>query len=237
MKKLFTLFFINLALVLQAQSITIYQPNCFSNTVLTKNGTTTINGTTRNTYEGGNPTAIRVIYSSYAGGRWEIQLEVFAWVTCYYNTTASAPLAPAKGLGTWVSTGAVSGCDNLATFSGTGTTTTLPVELINFDANTEGSKTHLTWRTASEVNSKHFDIERSADGQHYTSIGQVKSLGNTAIGSAYQYTDTEPLAGIAYYRLKQTDFDGKFDYSPVVSVNRDKTQNKALVMTIPLPKP
>lgn len=73
------------------------------------------------------------------------------------------------------------------------------IELTHFDANTEGSKNLLTWRTASERDNKHFDIERSADGQHYTSIGQVKSLGNTAIGNAYQYTDTEPLTGIAYY--------------------------------------
>jgi hypothetical protein len=233
MKNCFTLFFISLALVIQAQSITINQPGCFSNTVLSKNGTTAINGTTRNTYEGGSP-VIRVIYTSYGGGRWEIQLDVFSWITCYYNTTASAPLAPAKGLGTWVSTGAVNGCNNLTTFSGTGTTITIPIELTHFDANTEGSKNLLTWRTASERDNKHFDIERSADGQNFTNIGQVKSLGNTAIGNAYQYTDTEPLAGIAYYRLKQTDFDGKFDYSPVVSVNRDKTQNKARVVTNPV---
>lgn len=233
MKNCFTLFFISLALAIQAQSITIYQPNCFSNTVLNKVGTTAINSTTRNTYEGGNP-VIRVIYTSTGGGRWEIQLDVFTWITCYYNTTASAPLAPAKGLGTWVSTQAVSGCDNLATFSGTGTTTVIPIELIHFDADTEGSKNPLTWRTASERDNKHFDIERSADGQNFKSIGQVKSLGNTASGNDYQYTDTEPLAGIAYYRLKQTDFDGKFDYSPVVSVNRDKTQNKARIMSNPV---
>jgi hypothetical protein len=213
MKNCFTLFFISLALVLQAQSITINQPGCFSNTVLNKNGTTAINGTTRNTYEGGNP-VIRVIYSSYGGGRWEIQLDVFSWITCYYNTTASAPLAPAKGLGTWVSTGAVNGCNNLSTFSGTGTTTILPVELINFDANTEGSKNHLTWRTASERDNKHFDIERSADGQHYTSIGQVK--GNNK-PSSYQFVDNQPFA-TTYYRLRQRDFDGTETYSKIISV-------------------
>jgi hypothetical protein len=230
MKNCLTLFFISLALVIQAQSITIYQPGCFSNTVLNKIGTTAINGITRNTYQGGTPT-IRVIYTSNAGGRWEIQLDVFTWITCYYNTTASAPLAPALGLGTWVSTGAVNGCNNLSIFSGTGTTTTVPIELTHFDAHTEGSKNHLTWRTASERDNKHFDIERSADGSTFHSIGQVK--GNNK-PSSYQFVDNQPFA-TSYYRLRQLDFDGTETFSKIVSVERRDAINRVSTKVYPNP--
>ncbi|MEO0044752.1 MAG: hypothetical protein RL329_4201, partial [Bacteroidota bacterium] len=91
----------------------------------------------------------------------------------------------------------------------------LPIELTAFDAqNTEGSKNNLTWATASELNNKHFDIERSTDGTTFHSIGQVK--GNNK-PSSYQFVDNQPFA-TTYYRLRQIDFDGTETLSKVVSV-------------------
>jgi Domain of unknown function (DUF4082)/Secretion system C-terminal sorting domain len=91
---------------------------------------------------------------------------------------------------------------------------TLPIELTQFDANTEGSKNNLTWTTASETNNKHFDIERSTDGTTFHNIGQVK--GNNK-PSSYQFVDNQPFA-TTYYRLRQIDFDGTETYSKIVSV-------------------
>jgi hypothetical protein len=100
----------------------------------------------------------------------------------------------------------------------------LPIELTAFDVqNTEGSKNHLTWTTASEVNNKHFDIERSTDGTTFHNIGQVR--GNNK-PSTYQFVDNQPFA-TSYYRLKQVDFDGTETYSKVVSVEQ-KGKGKGL---------
>jgi hypothetical protein len=90
----------------------------------------------------------------------------------------------------------------------------LPVELTQFDVNTEGSKNNLTWRTASEKNNSHFDIERSTDGTTFYNIGQVK--GNNK-PSSYQFVDHQPFA-TTYYRLRQIDNDGKETLSKVISV-------------------
>jgi hypothetical protein len=91
----------------------------------------------------------------------------------------------------------------------------LSAELTQFDVqNTEGSKNNLTWRTESEKDNSHFDIERSTDGKTFQSIGQVK--GNNK-PSSYQFVDNQPFA-TSYYRLRQIDFDGTETYSKVVSV-------------------
>jgi Secretion system C-terminal sorting domain len=111
----------------------------------------------------------------------------------------------------------------------------LPIELSGFFAkvNTH-NQVVLDWQTATEQSNAYFDIERSADGQSYKSIGQVKSLGNTANGYTYQYVDTEPLEAIAYYRLKQVDNDGTFKYSPTVSVDRNKAKFNARIFSNPV---
>jgi hypothetical protein len=110
------------------------------------------------------------------------------------------------------------GCSTgLSVFSGSGTQNALvlPIELTQFDVqNTEGSKNQLTWSTASELNNKHFDIERSTDGTTFHRIGQVK--GNNK-PSSYQFVDNQPFA-TSYYRLRQIDFDGTETLSKVVSV-------------------
>ena len=95
----------------------------------------------------------------------------------------------------------------------------IPVELVSFNANAQNKTVKLDWLTASERNNAYFDIQRSANGRNWTSIGIVKGNGTSAAKNTYKFTDDTPLSSVNYYRLKQVDFDGKFDYSPTVSVN------------------
>jgi Concanavalin A-like lectin/glucanases superfamily/Secretion system C-terminal sorting domain len=100
----------------------------------------------------------------------------------------------------------------------------LPVELIQFQAqNTEGPN-KLTWQTASEKNTSHFDIEKSKDGLVFEKIGEVKAAGNSQTPQYYSYLDRNPY-DLSYYRLKIHDLDGKTDFSKTVSVRRDGKLN------------
>lgn len=77
----------------------------------------------------------------------------------------------------------------------------------------------LEWKTAQEQNADKFIIERSGTGNSFQTIGAVTATGNTSSGSRYSFTDDKPLDNVNYYRLKQTDRDGKFSYSKVVTLN------------------
>lgn len=95
----------------------------------------------------------------------------------------------------------------------------LPVKLISFTADKyENSKAQLKWTTASEINNDHFEVERSADGTTWEQIAQVKGHGTTNEQQNYMQIDEKPLAGTNYYRLKQVDEDGQFEYSSIAVV-------------------
>ncbi|GAB3871936.1 hypothetical protein GCM10028824_21730 [Hymenobacter segetis] len=90
----------------------------------------------------------------------------------------------------------------------------------------------LSWATASEKNSDRFEIQRSATGEAYETLGLVKGQGNTTLAHDYSFVDSRSLAGTAYYRLRQVDSDGTFSYSPVVTV---QTEASAKVVLYPNP--
>lgn len=94
----------------------------------------------------------------------------------------------------------------------------LPIELLYFNANYNGKTVDLNWETASEINNDYFTIERSSDGVNFESLSTTKGAGNSTNKIKYSDADTSPLNGISYYRLKQTDFDGNFSYSQIVTV-------------------
>jgi hypothetical protein len=100
----------------------------------------------------------------------------------------------------------------------------LPIELIDFTANCREPNVLLNWSTASELNNDFFTIERSNDAVNFIAIGNVDGAGNSNNVINYQFTDNSPLSQPAYYRLKQTDFDGQFEYSDIVSLNCDGVQ-------------
>ncbi len=88
----------------------------------------------------------------------------------------------------------------------------LPVELVSF--NVEGSvrTAILKWVTASEKDNDYFSVERSSDGKNFEVIGTVGGSGTTSVPISYEYKDANPFLGNSYYRLKQTDFNGQFEY-------------------------
>lgn len=91
--------------------------------------------------------------------------------------------------------------------------TALPVSLEYFTAKAAGYKALLEWKTASETNNSHFNIEHSGDGSSFSQIGRVAGNGTTSNSHQYTYTDATPLKGKNYYRLVQVDLDGKRNYS------------------------
>jgi hypothetical protein len=102
----------------------------------------------------------------------------------------------------------------------------LPLEWTAFNAQAiETGATLLTWATATETNNKGFDIEKSTDGVRFEKIGFVAGAGTTAQQQRYTFEDAAPSeksASIIYYRLKQLDTDGQFEYSKIVSVRNNK---------------
>jgi hypothetical protein len=88
----------------------------------------------------------------------------------------------------------------------------LPIELTTFDVKQIDNKIEITWTTATEINNDFFTIERSADGINFYEIKKIKGAGNSSTSKHYSIYDIEPPTGINYYRLKQTDYDGKYKY-------------------------
>jgi len=95
----------------------------------------------------------------------------------------------------------------------------LPIELLSFAAKQENSGVMLSWATATEENNDHFTIERSGDALTYKEVGQVDGAGTTALSHSYDFDDANPSEGINYYRLKQTDYDGRSKYFNIVTAN------------------
>ncbi|WP_347160269.1 T9SS type A sorting domain-containing protein [Pontibacter chitinilyticus] len=95
-------------------------------------------------------------------------------------------------------------------------TAVMPVTLLSFKAKQNRGEVVLNWATASEEHSSHFDVEVSRDGKAFGSIGTVAAAGNSNTRLNYTYKYVPPAAGTYYFRLKQVDVDGTFEYSKVV---------------------
>jgi Concanavalin A-like lectin/glucanases superfamily len=104
----------------------------------------------------------------------------------------------------------------------------LPVTLTGFTATPHDNQAILQWETAQEENSNFFAIERSTDGHSFTTIGTVAAAGNSATPRDYSFTDLAPQQTNDYYRLRQTDLDGNFAYSPVRLLNFSKAPNNLI---------
>jgi hypothetical protein len=95
----------------------------------------------------------------------------------------------------------------------------LPIELISFTATPQQKKVQLDWITASEKNNAFFTIEKSQNGIDFSEVKKVNGAGNSSAVLNYHEWDETPYAGVSFYRLKQTDFDGTLAYSEKVMVN------------------
>ncbi|MDN5200450.1 T9SS type A sorting domain-containing protein [Fulvivirgaceae bacterium BMA10] len=137
-----------------------------------------------------------------------------------------------------VNTSVFSGGDGFITLGTTSLSAApLPITLVSFEAhkrnNIKGETyVDLKWATASEINNDFFTIERSSSAEDFEVLATIKGAGNSNALLKYAWQDDEPLAGISYYRLKQTDFDGTFTYSDIKTV---KIQNVSPVRLYPNP--
>ena len=114
----------------------------------------------------------------------------------------------------WTITSPLGGCVSRDTVAYQ-VTCPLPVDLVHFTATMQPNSVLLEWLTAAEHNNRGFDIERSTDSKDWKVIGAVNSAGSSSTGKKYNYTDVQPVTGDNFYRLKQKDYDGAYEYSPV----------------------
>jgi hypothetical protein len=131
----------------------------------------------------------------------------------------------------------LSGMTGFSTFTINGSSapnTALPVEFLFFAASVNNqNQVVLNWATASELNNDYFTVERSVDGFSWEIVTIVQGNGTTPVRNDYSAIDTRPYSGLSYYRLKQTDFDGAFDYANIVSVFIDGVE-KSLIKVVNL---
>lgn len=137
----------------------------------------------------------------------------FTFSTCL---PAANTLQLRLSMQTWAQ-GEIFRIDNITVSCGT---CVLPIELVSFDAKNNNNEVELNWITATEKNNNFFSVERSEDAVGFEEILNVKGAGNSNKYKSYTAFDKAPLKStVSYYRLKQTDFDGKFTYSHIVALN------------------
>ena len=130
-----------------------------------------------------------------------------------------------------------SGITSFSNFGGTaGTISSLPIELISFQANCAGNKqVDVTWSTASEYNTSHFVVEKSRDGVSWATFSTLAAAGNSTSIIDYALTDTDEVSGTTYYRLTQFDTDGASETFNIASVNCGSAAVTSNLVTYPNP--
>jgi hypothetical protein len=146
------------------------------------------------------PSLLRVAH--YVGGQW----------------TSLGNASQVQQANAWF-IGAGTGIATFSPFSVGSAESILPVTFTSFTGLKDAGSVRLNWETSSEQNSAYFDVERSADGVNFSSIGKVNAAGNSATLRKYSFTDNNPATGRNFYRLRQVDLDAQFEYSKTISVN------------------
>lgn len=106
---------------------------------------------------------------------------------------------------------------------------TLPVELVSFKGTNANSQVQLIWETASELNNEGFEVQKSTDGSEFIVIEFVSGEGTTSEFNTYSFTDLNGNQD-AYYRLRQVDFDGEYEFSTILFIRNES--NPSLNITI-----
>lgn len=153
------------------------------------------------------------------------------WVP--YTTTSSVNTTTKKLSATGLTT--------LYEYAGTSTNKPLPVKLTSFDAKLKGKNIIANWSTSTEANASHFVLERSFDNKEFKDVTSVKAS-NKATGASYAYTDEDALkmtqknkTNSIYYRLKQVDASGYFEYSKTVTISLGNPEQITIVSAVPNP--
>ncbi|HKB87379.1 MAG TPA: T9SS type A sorting domain-containing protein [Ignavibacteriaceae bacterium] len=110
----------------------------------------------------------------------------------------------------------------------------VPVELVSFNGRSSQGKNLLEWQTSTEKNNRGFEVERSTDGSHYLTRGFVEGGGTTEQPHSYSFSD-EGVNGEVYYRLKQIDFNGRYNYSNIIELSSTSSPDYHLAQNYPNP--
>lgn len=147
-------------------------------------------------------------------------------------------LTSTTGMCDGISSGSISTIDNVTSFSPftfgskLAIVNPLPIELLSFTANYSNKNIILNWSTLSETNNAYFTLEKSINANVFNSIASIQGMGTSNIKNDYLFTDTNPYKGINYYRLRQTDFDGKNTTSKIISIDVSNLTSSKLIFDI-----
>jgi len=128
--------------------------------------------------------------------------------------------------GTTVGTGGTSRIDNFTLLGNY--SHVLPITLVEWYGQSQGTTNKLSWTTATEINNSKFIIERASSELNWQPIVEIPGSGNSFNYKAYSYVDVLPMNGVNYYRLKQVDYDGQFQLSKVISVSSKELLNNTI---------
>jgi hypothetical protein len=118
---------------------------------------------------------------------------------------------------------------------GCGQEIVLPVEMLTFEAHCNDAQVKLSWSTATETNNDFYTLERSENAHDWAFVANMDGAGNTNSISHYTYTDHPEEPGPYYYRLWQTDYDGRLNYLGMVAAPCDPGSASALTGCFPNP--
>ncbi len=147
-------------------------------------------------------------------------LRVSRWNGSSWTDEGNGGTTGTASAGTIVTSAAVSNFSPF-TLASTQSTNSLPVELLSFNAVANGRKVDVHWETETENNNDYYTVEKSRDAIKFEEVGIVEGGGNNQFVQHYTISDMNPWHGISYYRLKQTDMDGKFVYLGMEVINMD----------------
>ncbi len=183
-------------------------------------------------YNGAPPASGSRVGVAVAAGVWSSTTDFFPPLSNPNNSISLMQGAYTSG----TSTGLSNWVEETPSF-GAANGTALPVELVSFDINNKENSLMLSWTTASEENSKWFEIERSVDGNNFQRIGLIDAQGNSSFRVDYFFEDASIEANqFYYYRLRQVDLDEQFEYSKIV-IGRIEGDNEILVVENIYPNP
>ncbi len=113
---------------------------------------------------------------------------------------------------------------SFSTFFASGTTFTLPVDLLKFEGQRKDENNVLSWATAAEINNDYFAIMHSTDGKKFKEIAKVTGAGNSTQELDYTYTHKAVSAAHSYYKLKQVDYNGDYKYSDIIQISNTNSK-------------
>ena len=151
-----------------------------------------------------------------------------------WNSTTGFWDDPISGQSSGPTDVTVSGITTFSPWAMSGNNTPMPIELLSFTAEVKNYDVNLNWKTATEINNDYFIVQRSSDGKEFLDIAKVAAGVSKKSIQEYNHVDVDAPSGRSYYRLKQTDRDGSYEFSDTRKVDLDR---EALVQVTAWPNP